>query len=64
MRKVSWRVRVKRAQESWVEVQSHTAAGAEDEAIKVPGVMQVFSKSAIRADEATAPERPAGVRED
>ena len=64
MRPITWRVRVKRAQESWVEVQSHTAAGAEEEAMKVPGVLQVFGKSAVRADEATAPERPAGVRED
>ena len=64
MRTVSWRVRVKRAQESWVEVQSHTAADAEDEAMKVPGVMQVFARSAMRADEAAAPERPAGVRDE
>ena len=64
MRTTSWRVRVKRAQESWVEVQSHTAAGAEAEAAKVPGVLQVFGRSAVRADEATSPERPAGVRDE
>ena len=64
MRAITWRVRVKRAQEAWVEVQSHTAAGAEEEAMKVPGVMQVFSRSAVRSDEAAAPERPAGVRDE
>ena len=55
---------VKRAQEAWVEVSAHTAAGAEDEAMKVLGVMQVFGRSAVRSDEAAAPERPAGVRDE
>lgn len=64
MRATTWRVRVKRAQEAWVEVSAHTAAGAEDEAMKVLGVMQVFGRSAVRSDEAAAPERPAGVRDE
>lgn len=64
MKLVTWRVRVKRAQESWVEVNAETAGQAEAEAIKVPGVISVFSKSAIRGDEAAAPERAAGVSEE
>lgn len=64
MRPQSWRVRVKRATETWVEVSSTSALGAEEVAANLPGVMQVFAKSAIRGDEAAIPERPAGVRED
>jgi len=63
-RSIVWRVRVKRAMESWVEVQALSAAQAEIEAAKVPGVINVFGRSAIRADESAAPEPPAGVRED
>lgn len=59
-----WRVRVKRATEVWVDVQATTAHEAEAEAIKLPGVISVFGKSAIRGDEAALPERPAGVREE
>ena len=59
-----WRVRVKRAIESWVEVRAPTGAEAEKEAINVPGTLSVFAKSAIRADFEPETERPAGVRED
>lgn len=59
-----WRVRVRRAIEVWVDVQAVTAGQAEAEAIKLPGVISVFGKSAIRSDEAALPERPAGVREE
>lgn len=58
-----WRVRVKRAVEVWVDVQAHTAEQAEAEAVKLPMVISVFGKSAIRGDEAARPEPVAGVRE-
>ena len=63
-RSIVWRVRVKRSSESWVEVQASSAAEAEIEAAKVPSVISVFGKSAIRGDESAAPDRPAGVRDD
>jgi len=59
-----WRVRVRRSVEAWVDVEADTAALAEVEAQKVPGVLSVFGKSAIRGDEAAMPERPAGVRDE
>jgi hypothetical protein len=59
-----WRVRVRRSVEAWVDVEADTGALAEIEAQKVPGVLSVFGKSAIRGDDAAMPERPAGVRED
>lgn len=59
----SWRVRVKRSIESHVEVDAPTAVLAEEEALKVPGVLQVFSKSAIRSDTRDMPVGPAGVPE-
>ena len=62
-RSIIWRVRVNRATESWVEVQALSAAAAEIEAAKVPGVINVFGRSAIRSDESTAPEPPVGVME-
>ena len=63
MRKIVWRVRVRRAVEAWVEAEAFTAAEAEIEAVKVPGVISVFVGSALRADESAVPERPAGVRD-
>lgn len=60
-RQLIWRVRVKRAIEDWVDVQAPTAALAELEAAKVPGIISVFGKSAIRGDQAALPERPPGV---
>ena len=63
-RSIPWRVRVNRATEAWVEVQALTVVEAEAEAAKVPGVISVFGRSAIRSDESAVPERPAGVRED
>jgi hypothetical protein len=64
MRAKPWRVRVMRSVETWTDVTAQSAAEAEAEAAKVPGVLQVFARSAIRADLATAPEPPAGVREE
>ncbi len=63
MRPIVWRVRVKRAIEAWVDVSAHDPAEAELEAAKVPGVLSVFGKSAIRGDEAARPEPPEGVRD-
>lgn len=63
-RLTTWRVRVKRAMEVWVDVQATTAVEAEADAVKLPGVISVFGKSAIRGDEAALPERPPGVREE
>jgi len=59
-----WRVRVKKVIEDWVETQAYSAAEAEQEAVKVPGVVSVFPRSAIRADFVPESERPVGVREE
>lgn len=59
-----WRVRVKRSIEAWVDVLALTAAAAEADALKVPGVISVFGKSAIRGDQAALPEPAPGVKED
>lgn len=64
MRPQPWRVRVKRATEAWVDIESTSAAEAELAALGLPGVIYVFGRSAVRGDEAAIPERPAGVRED
>ena len=64
MRQATWRVRVKRAAEVWVDVEAPSAIEAETEAAKVPGVVHVFGRSAVRGDEAAMPERPAGVRDE
>jgi hypothetical protein len=63
MRPVPWRVRVKRAEEVWVDVAAVSAIDAEIEAAKLPRVLAVFNRSAIRADEKAPEERPAGVSE-
>ena len=60
----TWRVRVKRAIEDWVEVEAGSAVQAEDKAHDVPGVLSVFKKSAVRGDLTLEAERPAGVREE
>jgi hypothetical protein len=62
-RPVIWRVRVLRTAEVFVDILAINAAQAELEAAKLPQVVQVFGKSAIRGDEATLPERPPGVEE-
>jgi hypothetical protein len=58
-----WRIRVLRSTEDWVEVLALDSNIAYEEAAKVPGVLQVFGGSAIRADHAAVPERPAGVED-
>ena len=47
MRPCIYRVRVYRKVESWVEVKATSPIEAESEAYKVPGVINVFPKSAI-----------------
>jgi hypothetical protein len=64
MRAAIWRVRVKRAIESWVEVQAASAAEAEREAAKVPGVVSVFARSAATGDEIVQEGQPLGVRDE
>ena len=44
----NWRVRVMRKIEAFVDVQAYSAEGAESEAAKVPGVVHVFPKSAVK----------------
>ena len=63
-RPIIWRVRIVRRIEDWVDVLAHDGPGAEAEAAKLPHVVSVFGKSAIRGDEASVPERPVGVREE
>ena len=53
-----YRVRVYRKVEIWVDVDAYSAAEAEAEAAKVPGVLSVFGQSAVRKDfVAAAPEQ-------
>lgn len=59
----SWRVRVKRAMEDWVEVQADSPQEAEAKALHLPGVLSVFSRMTIRADMRVDVARPVGVEE-
>lgn len=47
----TWRVRVKRSVETFVDVSANSASHAEAEAAKVPGVISVFAKSAMHIDD-------------
>ena len=67
MRKqMTWRVRVRRAIEDWVDVIADTPEQAETMAVSVPGVISVFGQSAMRGNKpllgTTVP--PVGVEED
>jgi hypothetical protein len=59
-----WRVRVSRCIETFVDVSAVDASQAEAEAIKMPGVVSVFAKSALRIDQVATAEPAIGVRED
>ena len=59
-----WRVRVKLAVESWVEIAADTPLIAEAEAAKLPGVISVFGRSAIPGDQPAASRTPIGVQEE
>ena len=54
---------MKRAIEDWVDVEAESAVEAEQKAIAVPGVLSVFSRSAVRGDFVAEADRPVGVRE-
>ena len=58
-----WRVRVKRAIEDWVQVESDTPLQAELDAISIPGVISVFGGSAMRGDRPIDQVPPAGIED-
>ena len=45
-----WRVRVRRLTEDWVELSAENGSQAEMAAAVLPGVINVFGRSAIPAD--------------
>lgn len=49
-KQMTWRVRVRRAIEEWVDVQADTPQQAEEKAACLPQVLSVFGKSAMRGD--------------
>lgn len=59
-----WRVRVRRAIETWVDVEATSGPEAESEAAKVPGVISVFGRSALRGDESAKPLPLPGVEDE
>lgn len=59
----SWRVRVMRAVESFVEVEAATPAAAEAAAKNLPGVISVFGRSAISARRPIDPDMPISIEE-
>ena len=59
----TWRVRVYRKVEDWVDVEAQSALEAERDAANLPHVLSVFAKSAIRGDAEPLFDRIEGVRE-
>lgn len=45
-----WRVRVKRVSEDWIEVQAESALQAEEKAISIPNIVNVFAGSTISGE--------------
>lgn len=65
MRKMVWRVRVRKALEDWVDVEADTPREAEEKAAVMPTVLSVFGKSAIRGDKPLGTiSAPMGVEDD
>ena len=64
MKKLPWRVRVKLALETWVDIEAPNASTAEAEAAKLPGVISVFKLSATLANKIAGVQLAAGVEED
>jgi hypothetical protein len=64
MKKLPWRVRVKLALETWVDIEATTASIAETEAAELPNVISVFGSSATLANKIAGVEAPAGVQEE
>ena len=62
-RQKTWRVRVRRSVEEWVEVQADTPLQAEQLAASIPQVLSVFSGSAMRGDKPIDQIPPAGVED-
>lgn len=58
-----WRVRVKYAEERWIDVEAQTAELAEIEATKKPFVIAVFGKSAIPGEQKLFPESPRAIED-
>jgi hypothetical protein len=63
-RPLTWRVRVKRLTDEWVQVEADDPIDAEREAYKVPRVQSVIGGSAIRADFTPPEARPLGVMDE
>lgn len=63
-RQKTWRVRVKRSIEDWVDIQADTPLQAETLAATMPGVIFVFSQSTIRGDKPIDRVPDAGVEDD
>lgn len=63
-RRLPFKVRVHKLVELWVDVEASTPAEAEAEAVKVPGVVSVFAKSAMRADRPADEPGPISVEDD
>lgn len=63
-RQKRWRVRVKRSIEDWVEIQTDNALQAEALAANLPGVISVFTRSAISGEKPVDHIPPVGVVED
>ena len=61
---IPFRVRVRRSIEDWVDVQAASPQQAEVLAAAVPGVMNVFPRSAVRADLIAGARLPAGIEDE
>ena len=63
-RQKTWRVRVRRAIEDWVDVQADNALQAEQSAANMPQVLSVFGGSAMPGNKPVDRPIPAGVEDD
>jgi hypothetical protein len=64
-RQQTWRVRVRRTIEDWVDVQADTILEAEEKAADLPNVARVLTGSTIRGDKPVGQYvPPAGAIED
>lgn len=60
----TWRVRVTRATEEWIDVEAETAEQAEAAAAGIPRVIGVFPRSAMRGELPVGIKRSIGIVED
>lgn len=63
-RQKTWRVRVRRSIEDWIDVSADTPLQAEELAASIPGVINVFGKSAISGDKPVGQVAPVGIHDD